>query len=418
MPDEQKGVVVYELEPLTSPSAANPDWGFKAAAAVRAKAASSVVHLALPPDPGPIAAAAAAGINGTAGGGVAATAAGNATLAVVKAAPLHALAVADYGAGEVVLYGMHSSERRAASVHGGNAGGSGPAGSGSGSGGLAVSELQRLALPGVASLARCRWGEQLFLVALAFHHDKSYATTSAVYRWDSAAQQFTLLQELATSGAHGGRCFTLRDGAAPASGSAGGPPSPAAGSGDGAEGQSLFLAIANSRGAQGDGFAANSTVWRFDPDAGRFLLHQAVPTVGAHDVQHVRLPAHGLRRAGGRRSGGGGAGGRGGLVDVLVFANRGADEECSPSERSPLLVWHPRRQRWEEAAHMGLSCATGLATTRLGTQQLLLATGDRAANGSYAGPLTHLWRLEAEGLAAGVGAGEGAGSEGVRRDKV
>lgn len=84
-----------------------------------------------------------------------------------------------------------------------------------------------------------------------------------------------------------------------------------------------------------------------------------------------------------------------------------------------MLTWVQERQRFEPAAHLvGLQCATGLAAGRLAGKNLLLATGDRTANGSTIGPLTHVWRVETfGGVREGVGArrlsrsGGGRGSE-------
>ncbi|KAG2439533.1 hypothetical protein HXX76_004886 [Chlamydomonas incerta] len=453
-----KGVVIYELEQLAAASSASgPDWGFKAAAALTARGASHVLHLELPGGAGAgtgagrrrrKAAAAAEGSQtswlggwkkaaaeeeegeeeeegreqeGEAGGGE-------------ERLPAHVLAVAAYGSDEVVLYGL---------TYGRVAGGAAAAAVG-----LSTTVLQRIRLPGVSALAACRGGGgQLFLAGLSYY-DKGFSTRSAVYRWDGAKRQFVLLQVLATDGAHGGRCFSVYEPGAGASSSGSGSSSSSSGNSDGssragAAGQhqhqqqheALYLAIANSR--SGDEYEANSTIWRYDLTAGRFLLHQTVETVGAHDVQHVRLPQHALAKRGGRFAGSAAAarhlrrpGGDGGVgwddeetgpgVDVLVFANRGVDQACSLDQHSPILVWHPGRRRFEPTAHLsGLSCATGLAAGRLRQHgaagpptTYLVATGDRAANGSYAGPMTHLWTVEEEQAPGALGGGGGGGGAG------
>ncbi|GLI62971.1 hypothetical protein VaNZ11_005828 [Volvox africanus] len=412
--EKQKGVVVYELEPLTTSSSQTPDWGFKAAAAIAANGSSYVMHMQLPF--GTESKSGSGPSTPGSGSGASSVNASNGSLGVQSWQDV--LAIAEYGTGHWVLYGLEYTEEK----------------------GLVVTELQRTILRGVASLALCRTGgssgdggvdggsgrglAEIFLVGLSYY-DKSFTTRSAVYRWDPAKRHFVVLQVLATHGAHGARCFTLRDGspsattttAAASDGSIstnGG--SSSGGDGDGGGGGSLFLAIANSR--QGESFVTNSTLWRYDTGSNRFLLHQMIVTVGAHDVEYLQLPAalpaRLSTRAGrvGRSSASGGE-----LVDVLVFANRGADQICSPSENNPLLAWVTERQRFEPAAHLaGLQCATGLATGRLAGNTLLLATGDRSENGSTSGPLTHIWRVEsAGGRGMGGSAGGRAGWEGRSR---
>ncbi|KAG2445173.1 hypothetical protein HYH02_008641 [Chlamydomonas schloesseri] len=479
-----KGVVVYELEQLAAASSSvGPDWGFKAAAALTAKGASHVLHLELPGGVGSGPGGGGGGSGGRRRKAAADTAAGAHTSWLrrgKKAAaadeeeeeeaeeaaedgggeeegqqggeeklPAHVLAVAAYGSDEVVLYGL--SYGRVA---------------GGGTAGLSTRVLQRIRLPGVSALAACRGGGgQLFLMGLSYY-DKGFSTRSAVYRWDGGKRQFVLLQVLATDGAHGGRCFPVYEqGADPttsgrllsSSHDGGGGSSSSSSSKAGAAGgqqqqqqqgnrhndqEVLYLAIANSR--SGEEYEANSTIWRYDPAAGRFLLHQTVETVGAHDVQHFRLPPRSVKRGSSRfassslsssssshqrRPGAAGMMGSGDEVtgpglDVLVFANRGVDQECSLDQHSPILVWHPGRRRFEPTAHLsGLSCATGLAAGRLRQHgaagpptTYLVATGDRSANGSHTGPMTHLWTVEEEkapgslvGAGAGIGGGGGEG---------
>ncbi|GFR42264.1 hypothetical protein Agub_g3161, partial [Astrephomene gubernaculifera] len=279
---------------------------------------------------------------------------------------------------------------------------------------LVVSELQRLQWPGVSALVECRYSsssssssggasdsegheeggqqqqeEHVLLVGLSYNVNGSFAAKSAVFKWDSSKRQFTLWQMLGTSGAHGGRCFTVGHtqqqhpassgrGGSSGSGSsrhgngvkssAGGAVAASKTSGEGGA-ATLFLAIAESR-------SVNSSVWRLDPTDDLFVLHQNVPTVGAHDVQHMGLAvpsasssSHSFSAAIASGTAAGTANQHSGsmwgsAVDVLVFANRGADELCSPSQSSPVLVWHPQRRRFESSsAHLaGMQCATGLAT--------------------------------------------------------
>ncbi|GIL49819.1 hypothetical protein Vafri_6132 [Volvox africanus] len=407
--EKQKGVVVYELESLTT-SSQTPDWGFKAAAVIAANGSSYVMHMQLPFGPGTKSVSGPGTPGSGSGSGVSSLNASNGSSGVQSWQDV--LAIAEYGTGHWVLYGLEYTEDK----------------------GLVVTELQRTILRGVASLALCRTGgssgdggvdgrghAEIFMIGLSYY-DKSFATRSAVYRWDPVKRHFVVLQVLATHGAHGARCFTLRDGSPSATttttatasdgsiGSNGSSSSGGDSDGDGngnGGGGSLFLAIANSR--QGESFVANSTLWRYDPGSERFLLHQMIVTVGAHDVEYLQLPAAPPARLGtragrvGHRSTSGGE-----QVDVLVFANRGADQICSPSENNPLLTWVSERQRFEPAAHLaGLQCATGLATGRLAGNTLLLATGDRSENGSTSGPLTHIWRVESAGGRGTGGSGRG-----------
>ena len=95
-------------------------------------------------------------------------------------------------------------------------------------------------------------------------------------------------------------------------------------------------------------------------------------------------------------------------------------QACSLEEHSPILVWHPGRRRFEPTAHLsGISCATGLAAGRLRQHgaagpptTYLLATGDRTANGSYTGAMTHVWSLEEEKAPGAFGGGGGGGGGG------
>ncbi|GIL77643.1 hypothetical protein Vretimale_6794 [Volvox reticuliferus] len=403
--EKQKGIVIYELEPLTGSSSQTPDWGFKAAAAIPANGSSYVMHMQLPFGPETKSVAGP----GTSGSGSMASSyrASNGSSEAAVQSWKDVLAIAEYGTGHWVLYGLEYTEDK----------------------GLVVTELQRTILRGVASLTLCRTGGsggngvdggtggghvEIFLIGLSYY-DKSFATRSAVYRWDPAKRHFVVLQVLATHGAHGARCFTLRNGSPSTTTTTAAASDGGSSSGGGDDG-SLFLAIANSR--QGESFVANSTLWRYDPGSERFLLHQMIVTVGAHDVEYLQLPAAPQARLGTRAGRAGRSNASGGeLVDVLVFANRGADQICSPSENNPLLTWVAERQRFEPAAHLaGLQCATGLATGRLAGSTLLLATGDRSENGSTSGPLTHIWRVESAGARSMRGfAGGRSGLDGGAR---
>eukprot|EP00198_Chlamydomonas_reinhardtii_P008689 XP_001698026.1 hypothetical protein CHLREDRAFT_176862 [Chlamydomonas reinhardtii] len=407
-----KGVVIYELEQLAAASSsAGPDWGFKAAVALTAKGASHVLHFELP------------------GGVGAGTGAGRGTGGRRRKAAATAGRQRSWlGGGRKVEEGEVEEEREEEGAeedlegeHGGE---------------------ERL--PAHVLAVAAYGSDEIVLYGLM---------------WDAAKRQFALLQVLATDGAHGGRCFPVYEpGADPTTASSShllssssssrssDDSSSKAGSGGqqqqqqqqqrhaGAQHEALYLAIANSR--SGEEYEANSTIWRYDPTAGRFLLHQMVETVGAHDVQHLRLPPHVLGKRGGRfatssarharRPGGGGSdmGSQdevtGPGLDVLVFANRGVDQACSLEEHSPILVWHPGRRRFEPTAHLsGISCATGLAAGRLRQHgaagpptTYLLATGDRTANGSYTGAMTHVWSLEEEKAPGAFGGGGGGGGGG------
>ncbi|GLC45001.1 hypothetical protein PLESTM_001674400 [Pleodorina starrii] len=177
--DQHKGVVVYELEPLTSSSAQSPDWGFKAAAAIAANGSSYVLHMRLPLV-GPTTAESEGSGSGS---GLASSSEefgsrkSAAPQAGQRATWQDALAVAEYGSGHWVLYGLAESDDK----------------------GLVVSELQRTLLRGVAALALCSTagdgggggvgddddGAAVFLVGLSYY-DKGFTTRSTVYRctWD------------------------------------------------------------------------------------------------------------------------------------------------------------------------------------------------------------------------------------------
>lgn len=177
--EKQKGVVVYELESLTSSTSHTPDWGFKAAAAIAANGSSYVLHLQLPFGHGPASKAGAASeafkSRSASSASSASSATGNASrshssLGGGSSSLQHALAVAEYGSGHWVLYTLDYTANW----------------------GLVVTELQRTGLRGVAALALCSTsgdgsgavgeaGEEIFLVGLSYF-DKGFTTRSAVYR--------------------------------------------------------------------------------------------------------------------------------------------------------------------------------------------------------------------------------------------
>ncbi|KAG2500311.1 hypothetical protein HYH03_001887 [Edaphochlamys debaryana] len=414
--DAHKGVVIYQLESLGATHATSPDWGFKAAATLHARGASHVLHFTLPANthyvvgkggaqaktPPPVRSGAAHR------GGAGFVATPDQDIGSLE----HVMAVADYTAGEILIFGLTEDHDK---------------------GGLTASLVQKLTLPGVSALTACSTevnGNPVhFLVGLAYFDPASgFNTRSAVYKYDHVKKQFVVLQILSTQGAHGGRCFPVRNSP---------PPDPhedphllAAGTNGSAEAAvkealrraakasgkgphldqhnptTLILAIANSR--DGEDYAANSTIWTYEPAADRFVMHQRVRTMGAHDVQHVFIPPPGKGRGGAganrlvanRVAAAAAAHGHGAPpngMDVLIFANRGYNQTCSPDERSYVLVWHPEHQRFELGASAALaSCATGLASGTLAGHQYLVATGDRDPAGAYAGAFTHVWRLQAE----------------------
>ena len=105
-------------------------------------------------------------------------------------------------------------------------------------------------------------GTPYLAVANQFDDTTSYVP-SQVWRWDSEAGQFALLQNLTTVGAVQVAAFAAHG--------------------------HQFLAVANHFDRARDRFMINSTVFIFDAAAGRFEPHQHVPTLGAHGVTAFSL---------------------------------------------------------------------------------------------------------------------------------
>lgn len=111
------------------------------------------------------------------------------------------------------------------------------------------------------------------LAVANFYDSRSHALNSTVYRWNLTAQAFVAHQAIPTVGAWDLESFEL--------------------------GGSRYLAVASS--FDGASRSLNSTLYRWDAEGDRFVLHQELRTEGAMDVEFF--------------SGGGG----GGAVALLAF---------------------------------------------------------------------------------------------------